>query len=96
MRDLIPIVEVRKGTAELDFEVGVGEGVVVTISGGGGDSIRGSMGKPEEDTVGAKVWRFLINIGGASYCRGHTVGMNCDLSTAVGNMQMNFDLSTSQ
>lgn len=54
------------------------------------------MGKPEEDTVGVEVWRFFINFGGASYSRGHTVGMNCDLSTAVGNMQMNFDLSTSQ
>lgn len=34
-RDLIPIVEVRKRLAELDFEVGVGEGVVVTIFGSG-------------------------------------------------------------
>ena len=33
-------------------------------------------------------WRELL--------QGHTAGTNFDLSTAVENMQMNFDLSTGQ
>ena len=44
-------------------------------------------------TVEAGVWRR--NFPGV-LLQGHTAGTNFDLSTAVGNMQMNFDLSTGQ
>ena len=53
-------------------------------------------------TVEPGVWRrnfpgvLAYKFWWSELLRGHTAGTNFDLSTAVGKMQMNFDLSTGQ